>query len=60
MTTASIAPPGTTVTADTISIENLTVTFSSKRGTTTALDDIDLRVGEGEFVTIVGPSGCGK
>ena len=60
MTTASIAPPSTTVTSDTISIENLTVTFSSKRGTTTALDDIDLRVGEGEFVTIAGPSGCGK
>lgn len=60
MTTASIAPPGTTVTSDTIAIENLNVTFSSKRGTTTALDDIHLRVADGEFVTIAGPSGCGK
>ncbi len=25
-----------------------------------ALDDIDLHVGEGEVVCLVGPSGCGK
>ena len=31
-----------------------------KRGSVTALDDLHLRVGEGEFVTLVGPSGCGK
>jgi NitT/TauT family transport system ATP-binding protein len=28
--------------------------------TATALDSIDLSIGEREFVTIVGPSGCGK
>jgi ABC-type nitrate/sulfonate/bicarbonate transport system ATPase subunit len=29
-------------------------------GTTVALDDVDLSVGDGEVVAIVGPSGCGK
>lgn len=43
-----------------IAIDDVTVTFSSKRGTTTAVENIDLRVADGEFVTIAGPSGCGK
>jgi len=60
MTTAEIQAPRTTVASDAIAIENLTVTFASKRNTVTALDDIDLKVAEGEFVSIVGPSGCGK
>ena len=27
---------------------------------TFAVEDIDMKIGEGEFVAIVGPSGCGK
>src|SRR5688572_32882647 len=63
MTTATLNPPGTSMTSvdsAAITIENLSVTFSSKRATVTALDDIDLQVADGEFVSIAGPSGCGK
>lgn len=35
-------------------------TFATKSGSVHALADIDLEIGEGEFVTLFGPSGCGK
>lgn len=35
-------------------------TYHSKRGETLALDDINLKVNDGEFFGIVGPSGSGK
>jgi NitT/TauT family transport system ATP-binding protein len=59
MTTAMI-DAHTGVTPAAISMDDVTVTFSSKRGTTTAVEGVDLRVADGEFVTIAGPSGCGK
>ena len=44
-----------------IRIHNVTKIFQIKDGEpVTALQDIDLEVGEKEFITIVGPSGCGK
>jgi iron(III) transport system ATP-binding protein/putative spermidine/putrescine transport system ATP-binding protein len=39
-----------------IRIEALTRTFGPVR----AVDDISLRIGDGEFFTLLGPSGCGK
>ena len=39
-----------------ITIQSITKTF----GTVPVLHDIDLSIGDGEFVVLVGPSGCGK
>lgn len=43
-----------------IEICNVTKTFGSSQRPTIVLDNINLFVGEHEFVGIVGPSGCGK
>jgi NitT/TauT family transport system ATP-binding protein len=34
--------------------------FRTRRGSVSALQNVDLEVAEGEFVTVVGASGCGK
>jgi len=41
-------------------VRGLTRRFSIGGATVTALDDIDLTIAPGSFVTIVGASGCGK
>ena len=43
-----------------IRLAGVSKNFTTKRGTVHALDDINLEIGEGEFVCLVGPSGCGK
>jgi NitT/TauT family transport system ATP-binding protein len=43
-----------------ISITNLTKSFNTNTSPVTALKDISLSIGDGEFFCIVGPSGCGK
>ena len=43
-----------------IEVEKATKTFAGDRATVQALDRFDLTVDEGQFVSIVGPSGCGK
>jgi NitT/TauT family transport system ATP-binding protein len=48
------------VTGTAVDIENVSVRFRSKRSTTTALEDVSMRIEAGEFISIVGPSGCGK
>jgi NitT/TauT family transport system ATP-binding protein len=43
-----------------LTVERVSKWFRTPRATVQALDDINLCVGEGEFVCLVGPSGCGK
>jgi len=43
-----------------IHIENVNKSFPVPGGEVIALKDINLDVGEGEFVCLLGPSGCGK
>jgi NitT/TauT family transport system ATP-binding protein len=49
------------VTAPTvISVDKLSLTFTTNDGPVYALSDVDLAVAEGDFVSFIGPSGCGK
>lgn len=39
-----------------IELRNITKTFENN----VVLDNLNLQVGENEFITLLGPSGCGK
>jgi NitT/TauT family transport system ATP-binding protein len=43
-----------------ITIEAVSQTFKGRSGPVEAIRDIDLRIAEGEFLTVIGRSGCGK
>jgi len=43
-----------------LQVRHVSKAFQSNNGGVYVLEDINLEVGEGEFVCIVGPSGCGK
>ncbi|MBI2761237.1 MAG: ABC transporter ATP-binding protein [Chloroflexi bacterium] len=43
-----------------VTIEHLTKTFQGRNGDYTAVRDVNLEIGRGEFVTLIGHSGCGK
>ncbi len=45
---------------DFIKIENVEMSFDTKKGSFHALKDINLSVAASEFVTLIGHSGCGK
>ena len=43
-----------------LEIEDLSMEYFSSDGPVTALERVNLTIGEGDFVCVVGPSGCGK
>ncbi|WP_291415112.1 ABC transporter ATP-binding protein [Actinophytocola sp.] len=53
---ATGAPPVTTK----LELKGVGKEFRTKRAHTQALSDVDLTIGDGEFVSVIGRSGCGK
>ena len=43
-----------------LKFENITYTYHTKEGETTAVKDLTFEVEDGQFVSVIGPSGCGK
>ena len=43
-----------------LSLEDLKITFDTAKGPLTVLDGVDLKVEKGEFISLIGHSGCGK
>ena len=43
-----------------LKVERLTKSYKGRRGEYTAVRDVNLTIGHGEFVSLIGHSGCGK
>lgn len=43
-----------------LSVHNVSKSFDSRRNSILALDEVNIEIGCGEHVSIVGPTGCGK
>jgi NitT/TauT family transport system ATP-binding protein len=49
-----------TTAPDCIALENVALRYRTERGVIDALTGINLTVAEGEFIALLGPTGCGK
>ncbi|MGE0217490.1 ABC transporter ATP-binding protein [Mycolicibacterium sp.] len=54
--TVHLESPAETEEMDFLDLKDISIAYDGK----VAVRGIDLRIGEGEFVSIIGPSGCGK
>jgi len=43
-----------------LNIDHVGITFPTDNGPLTVLEDVNLKVAEGEFISLIGHSGCGK
>jgi putative ABC transport system ATP-binding protein len=59
-TTEPEAPTAQTVGKALIQLENITKTYDTGENAVKALRGVDVKIGGGEFVSIIGPSGSGK
>jgi NitT/TauT family transport system ATP-binding protein len=58
--TSSVSEELAVVAPSKLAIDNVSKSFKAATGLVQALDGVSLQVGEGEFVCLVGASGCGK
>lgn len=52
--------PHTALSSAAVEVRNASLVYQTADTPVKALSNIDLRIGEGEFVSLIGPSGCGK
>ena len=44
---------------DVVTLENINLRYNGERGEVTALQNVNLNIEKGEFICVLGPSGCG-